>query len=332
MTITESPTSMSGQADPVAASAMPWLGKCISVPEKFLRDSFSVSPYLDRGARSRFRDLLTIPELDCLLAMRALRGTQVSIVKDGAGIASGYFVNADRRADGGYPDCGKIAGLVQKGGTLVVANVEEAAPGLFALCEGLGAELGQRVWANAYLTPPTSQGFSVHSDDHDVIVLQVAGAKHWRVFSRVEDEADVGRPVAIEPETAAMSDLSLTQGDALYVPRGWTHCAATTAACSLHVTIGMRHPQVVDALRYVFDHATIGSPLSKLLASRIMPARDFPQAVAAAARAIAEELSDAQHVRELAADFGTAWQRGMNRDESGHLRDVAALTELAMRK
>ena len=38
------------------------------------------------------------------------------------------------------------------------------------------------VQANAYSTPRGSQGFAVHHDTHDVLVLQVAGEKRWQLY------------------------------------------------------------------------------------------------------------------------------------------------------
>ena len=49
----------------------------------------------------------------------------------------------------------------------------------------LAAELGHPVPANAYVTPPSSRGFSAHYDVHDVFVLQLAGRKRWTVYAPV---------------------------------------------------------------------------------------------------------------------------------------------------
>ena len=41
---------------------------------------------------------------------------------------------------------------------------------------------GCAVQANSYSTPRGSQGFAVHHDTHDVLVLQVAGEKRWLLY------------------------------------------------------------------------------------------------------------------------------------------------------
>ena len=57
--------------------------------------------------------------------------------------------------------------------------------------------------ANAYLTPPGSQGFAVHSDTHDVFVFQTAGSKQWEVHT-----PDGVEQVLLEP------------GVSMYLPTG----------------------------------------------------------------------------------------------------------------
>ena len=92
---------------------------------------------------------------------------------------------------------------------------------------------------NAYVTPPSSQGFAPHYDTHDVFVLQISGEKHWLIHAPVHPD-----PLSTQPWTehraavarAATASPSSTRccapGDALYLPRGWIHSA--TAARRAH--------------------------------------------------------------------------------------------------
>ena len=53
---------------------------------------------------------------------------------------------------------------------------------LAVFCRALEEALGHGVQANAYYTPRGSQGFAVHHDTHDVLILQVAGEKRWLLY------------------------------------------------------------------------------------------------------------------------------------------------------
>jgi ribosomal protein L16 Arg81 hydroxylase len=103
----------------------------------------------------------------------------------------------------------------------------------------LAEELSAAFQVNAYLSPPGAQGFDTHVDTHDVFVLQVAGTKQWTVYgptvelplrtSRFRPAAGTGSPLFV-PE--------LRPGDAMYIPRGFPHHAASLDATSLHLTVG----------------------------------------------------------------------------------------------
>lgn len=100
------------------------------------------------------------------------------------------------------------------------------------------------VGSNVYLTPPNSQGFAPHYDDIEAFVLQLEGAKHWKVYApRTTHESlprvssnnfsqdEIGVPVL---------DVKLEPGDMLYFPRGFIHQAETVEGKhSLHITVSM---------------------------------------------------------------------------------------------
>lgn len=86
----------------------------------------------------------------------------------------------------------------------------------------LELELGHPCQANAYLTPPGSQGFAVHADSHDVFVVQTAGSKRWEVHT----------PDGVE-------DVVLEPGLSMYLPTGTPHAARAQDTVSLHVTLGI---------------------------------------------------------------------------------------------
>ncbi|XP_013141669.1 PREDICTED: bifunctional lysine-specific demethylase and histidyl-hydroxylase NO66 [Papilio polytes] len=104
------------------------------------------------------------------------------------------------------------------------------------------------VGANAYLTPPDSQGFAPHYDDIEAFILQAEGKKHWRIYrplhkteslprvsSKNFSEEEIGHPVM---------EVTLQAGDMLYFPRGFIHQGVTIdGEHSLHVTISMYQKQ-----------------------------------------------------------------------------------------
>jgi bifunctional lysine-specific demethylase and histidyl-hydroxylase NO66 len=129
---------------------------------------------------------------------------------------------------------------------VVLQGLHRLWPPLIEFADQLAADLGHPTQVNAYITPPSSRGFSPHYDVHDVFVLQVAGEKHWRIHEpvlrdplRTQPWNDRAAEVAAAAEGAPVIDAVLRPGDALYLPRGYLHSATALGAISAHLTIGV---------------------------------------------------------------------------------------------
>ncbi|MGY1643342.1 cupin domain-containing protein [Geodermatophilus sp. SYSU D00703] len=138
--------------------------------------------------------------------------------------------------------------LFADGSTVVLQGLHRLWPPLIEFADQLAADLGHPTQVNAYVTPPSSRGFSPHYDVHDVFVLQVAGEKHWRIHQpvlpdplRTQPWNDRAAAVAAAAEREPVIDAVLRPGDALYLPRGYLHSAVALGEISAHLTIGV-HP------------------------------------------------------------------------------------------
>jgi hypothetical protein len=166
--------------------------------------------------------------------------------------------------DSSRVDLPRLLARHDAGGSLVVSQFHELHAPLAQFCRGLEKVFLHPVQANIYLTPPGAQGFRVHFDTHDVLVLQVSGAKSWRVWddipfplpSRATPWANKQSPVGLAHA------LTLNPGDALYLPRGVMHEAAAQSgdAPSLHITIGFLEASIADLLREVLETLEAENP------------------------------------------------------------------------
>jgi len=101
---------------------------------------------------------------------------------------------------------------------------------------------GSNVGSNLYVTPPKCQGLAPHYDTVDVFVCQVQGSKTWRLHRGgeikehpIEDSGDLPTDEAtIGP---LLKEVTLEEGDFLYLPRGTVHYATASEQGSIHVTI-----------------------------------------------------------------------------------------------
>jgi len=218
--------------------------------------SLSTAADLPRG----FTDLLTLADVDVLLAEQGLRTPFLRVAKDGGvvperrwtgGGGVGASIGDQVRDD-------RVAELFADGSTVVLQALHRTHAPVARFAAALAADLGHPVQVNAYVTPPQNQGFASHYDVHDVFVLQVAGEKRWRLHPPVvtdplRDDPWTDHRAAVEARAAEepFLDAVLRPGDALYLPRGWLHAATALGEVSAHLTVGVHvltRAALVDAL------------------------------------------------------------------------------------
>jgi len=175
-----------------------------------------------------------------------------------------------------------IAARFERGHTLLISDAALFSPRLQALCNEIQRETLIYVQANAYLTPPNEQGFALHHDTHDTLVLQIEGTKRWHVRAPV-----VELPIESQPSSPARNQgdvavYDLAAGDTLYLPRGFRHECTTSTVRSLHVTLALLPVRAIElaeaALRVA---ATVDVELRRTLAPGWQNAEGFSERFAA---------------------------------------------------
>ncbi|GHG43050.1 JmjC domain-containing protein [Streptomyces zaomyceticus] len=125
---------------------------------------------------------------------------------------------------------GYLHSAVERGATLVISHLEALDERIMLLCEAFEYQLRARAWVNCYITAGANSAFDVHSDDHDALILQLLGTKHWEVDSRVGARARGLAPGSL--------DRVLTPGMCLSVPRDTAHRVSGTGELTVHLTVG----------------------------------------------------------------------------------------------
>jgi lysine-specific demethylase/histidyl-hydroxylase NO66 len=206
-----------------------------------------------RDEPGRFDDLLSEADVERLVCSTAIRYPAFRLVRDGGQLAVGSYASdvSWRPPFTSVADVPRILAEWEAGATLVLQALHVNWHPVAVFCRLLEGALGHAVQANAYYTPRGSQGFAVHHDTHDVLVLQVAGEKRWLLY-----EPLLELPLKHQRYSASLGehgeptdDFVLRAGDALYLPRGWLHQAETSATDSLHITIGIAAHTWIDGVK-----------------------------------------------------------------------------------
>ena len=182
-----------------------------------------------------FDDLLDMATIEALLTDLGRRPT-FRLVRDGTPVPVTDYTVRTRVGGTEIDDVANVDRILEHladGATLVMQGLQRSWTPLARFCLELEADLGHAVQANAYLSPPSAAGLSEHADDHDVLVLQVDGAKQWDI--------------------QGVGDVTLVTGDVVYLPAGTRHAARTVGSPSLHITLGLLTTTVREVLRRVLD-------------------------------------------------------------------------------
>jgi lysine-specific demethylase/histidyl-hydroxylase NO66 len=221
------------------------LNRAVGDPDFFAEKLWATRPLHRRGsAQQGFDDLLSLDDVDLIVATTGLRLPLFRLVKDGDVLAAGRYTKTTRTGSHETRDVIDARAVFDEfadGATIVFQSMHRYWPPLADYCRGLELSLGHPVQANAYITPPGARGFGAHEDEHDVFVLQSHGTKQWWVHERHD----------LPPTRPAAIDALLEPGDSLYIPSGFPHSAATQDRESVHITIGILSTTWAAALKEV---------------------------------------------------------------------------------
>lgn len=224
-------------------------------------------PATDRGATEA---PVTLAEVDAVLTGRPHHHPDVQLVD------AARTVEVDEYArDDDSIDPVRAVKRFAAGATIVLNRLDEQAPRVRELLARLETELGIHVQANMYLTPRAAQGFPIHYDNHDVIIVQCEGRKRWRLYESPKVLPMRGErfEAAVTKPGAKTDEFVMETGDVLYVPRGLMHEAlAEGDELSLHVTIGFHAVRWSEVLLEAIARAAVddvelrkGIPLGALV-------------------------------------------------------------------
>ena len=267
---------------------LPWL--LGDAADGFLTGRYEREPVIvHHGDPDRFRALLSIAAVDRKVAEQDLREGMLAMVDATRPVDISDFV-----ASSGAIDRVAVARLYGRGATIILNQVHQSDIALAAFCRSVERVFSCHVQTNIYLTPPGSQGFHTHYDNHDVFVLQVEGEKTWRLYDRpVEapyrgERFEPGRHPVGEPSHSFV----LKAGDCAYLPRGLMHDASTSGdAASLHITCGLLTRTWADLVLEVISEVCVDDPAFRRSLPPGFANRDFDRTAAQ------------DHFRALVADL-----------------------------
>jgi hypothetical protein len=201
----------------------------------------------------QIRTLISLADIEFLLSSLTTPGPNwVQVVKAGKPLALRSYATGES-----FVSLPKVYGAYQAGYTIQLAKMHKRWRAVGALCRAAeiafteaGVPLSTRIGSHLYLTPAHSTGLEPHYDNHDVIVVQVEGVKHWKVYGSL-DAFPIDMQIGSVPRDQLPpleQDIPLEAGQILYIPRGVFHEASTEDQHSVHITLDITPYNWTDLL------------------------------------------------------------------------------------
>ncbi|WP_411140075.1 JmjC domain-containing protein [Streptomyces sp. x-80] len=226
--------------------------------EEFLAQVYHRHYHHVPGAVPAPRELITWDDLNTILATNRMDPPRLRLSMDGEMLPQYRYsspVTTRRHVVWQRLHPAELHARLAEGASLVIDAVDELHPAVGRAAMELEQWLRTGVQANLYASWTAREGFGVHWDDHDVVVVQVDGVKRWKVYGPTRaapmyKDTEEPEPPPEEP----LTEVVMRPGDLLYLPRGWWHSvAASEGERSLHLTFGIRTTTGAQLLSWLAD-------------------------------------------------------------------------------
>jgi ribosomal protein L16 Arg81 hydroxylase len=195
----------------------------------------------------------------------------------------------------------KFYTYLSRGATLVINRLEDYDLAAKRLCAEIARFAGAQATGNAYMSFTGDGTFGRHWDTHDVFAVQLRGRKRWNIYPPTlplplsyQTHDQMGHQCPALPS----HELTVEEGDVLYVPRGWWHHAIPLNEASFHLSVGVYPPSVFDYVMWTASRFLEQNPAAR----RSFSPHDDRAALAATYRELADRLLDAENAAAFDRD------------------------------
>jgi len=274
----------------VDVGAVKWLFEP-NYQERFLQALETKSFLHLPGETGKFNHLITWSELSTILEKHRMTPPRLILFKKGKQIDQHLYLEQESSFRTEYRIRSQLITELRAGATLILNHLDDFSTATQELAQELEWVLHTGVHANLYAGWGADNGFDLHRDEHDTLILQVAGKKHWTIHRPDERHPfKTENDAALRPTDSPLWDGTLEDGSLLYIPKGWWHIAVPQNEPTLHLTMSILSPTGIDFLQWLANQMT----------SKMVCPRDLPRSVDVAG---AEEYS-AEMLKELTTDWG----------------------------
>ena len=264
--------------------------------DEFFEKFFNRLPLAVAGSAHHLRDYLNWQVVQEILEQKK---SVLRIVKNGQMIRDHALVS--------FPEAKKD---YLAGHTLVIKNSERSHPQLKNLADEFAAFFSAAIDIQVFISPKNTIGFGWHYDVEDVFIFQTQGCKHFTLRQNTLHPAptleSLPQDLAFEKEQSTLYvNVTLKEGDWLYIPAGWWHQAHTTDEESMHISLGVLSKTALNILPLLIKELAQNSswrtrlPLYKEFTSLDAEIEFYQEGMEGLAKILVAKMSNPQVIKDL---------------------------------
>lgn len=206
--------------------------------DQFLEKHFTRLPFSKAGGALPFTDLLNWKVVEDIIKEDK---SVLRVVKDGKMVSDYVKLSLS-----------DVLKRHNEGQTLLVRYAERSDMKLREFALDFARPFRTEVDIQLYLTPGGHNAFGWHYDVEEVFILQCQGSKHYTIRPNTIHPNPLIKSIPKnqgyeqEKSTTAIQ-VTLEEGDWLYIPSGWWHRAETRKE-SMHISVGLMPRSALDIL------------------------------------------------------------------------------------
>ena len=196
--------------------------------------------------------LITINEINTIIKSPVAKEQDFKLFKNGI---LGPSAGANSQSESGFSikptlDPVRLSEFVnERGYSLKIVNIDRYHTRIREFCNEISLALGKEISINLYLTPGTEPCFTAHTDNYNILVLQIMGSKIWDLGQNTPTKENPG-----EFNMDSAENVKLEAGDLFYLPRAVPHRAKNVLnEVSVHLTIGLHDFSYAEIVKLIIE-------------------------------------------------------------------------------
>lgn len=160
---------------------------------------------------------------------------------------SGFLNGSKRMAP---IDSVKLLEMLNEGATLIIDQAQNIHLPVCQLVKEIEKKIDCTSSASIYYSKRDATSFGAHFDAHDVLVIQLHGSKTWKIHYPTAELPMCGSKQLNFIKPTHKPDLLIETNtfDILYIPIGYWHEAFTNTDSSLHLSIILDYPRIINMI------------------------------------------------------------------------------------